>query len=71
MSAITLAIIQFENLKIVYLYNCGKLLMEDLTDLRVCMDCGTVYSKDPSSMKKISKCPNCNSIRRRGIFSEK
>ena len=52
----------------VYLDICGTLKdMVKIEDLRVCMECGTVFAKKPSSLKLILKCPNCNSIRRRPI----
>jgi phage FluMu protein Com len=41
--------------------------MVEIEDLRVCMECGTVFAKKPSSSKLIFNCPTCNSIRRTTI----
>ena len=45
--------------------------MVGIEDLRVCMECGTVFAKKPSSAKLVLKCPTCNSIRRRPITLDK
>lgn len=54
--------------KIVYLRTCVTFYnMVEIEDLRVCMECGTVFAKKPSSAKLVLKCPTCNSVRRRTI----
>ena len=45
--------------------------MVEIEDLRVCMECGTVFAKKPSSAKLILKCPTCKGIRRRTITVHK
>lgn len=54
-----------KNEKIVYLQTCANHYnMVSIEDLRICMECGTVFAKKPSSSKLVLKCPNCKSIRR-------
>ena len=45
--------------------------MVEIEDLRVCMECGTVFAKKPSSAKLILKCPTCKGIRRTTITVHK
>ncbi|QMU55121.1 MAG: hypothetical protein GKS07_09660 [Nitrosopumilus sp.] len=45
--------------------------MVKIEDLRVCMECGTVFAKKPSSAKLVFKCPTCSSIRRTTITEQK
>ncbi len=61
-----------KNQKMVYLDRCVTLKdMVKIEDLRVCMECGTVFAKKPSSAKLVFKCPTCSSIRRTTITEQK
>ena len=65
-------LIYHEWLKMIYLdIRVTTWNMVNIEDLRVCMECGTVFAKKPSSSKLVLNCPNCKSIRRRTIVINK